>query len=105
MTEFDDLVKRSQGSLRIVTLAPELEGALDLVAAACSAGVVASIGHTDADHATAKAAFDAGARLATHLFNAMAPIHHRRPGPSPPLSTTRGCPSRSLPTGSTSIRR
>ena len=81
MAEFDDLVKRSQGSLRIVTLAPELEGALDLIAAACSAGVVASIGHTDADHATAKAAFDAGARLATHLFNAMAPIHHRRPGP------------------------
>lgn len=81
IAEFDDLVKRSQGSLRIVTLAPELEGALDLIAAACSAGVVASIGHTDADHATAKAAFAAGARLATHLFNAMAPIHHRRPGP------------------------
>jgi N-acetylglucosamine-6-phosphate deacetylase len=79
--EFDDLVKRAEGTLRIVTLAPELEGALDLIAAVRSAGVVASIGHTDADHATAKAAFDAGARLATHLFNAMAPIHHRRPGP------------------------
>jgi N-acetylglucosamine-6-phosphate deacetylase len=79
--EFDDLVKRADGTLRIVTLAPELEGAMELIAAARSAGVVASIGHTDADHATAKAAFDAGARLATHLFNAMAPIHHRRPGP------------------------
>jgi len=81
LTEFDDLVKRAAGTLRIVTLAPEMEGALDLIVAACSAGVVASIGHTDADYATAKTAFDAGARLATHLFNAMAPIHHRRPGP------------------------
>jgi N-acetylglucosamine-6-phosphate deacetylase len=81
ITELDDLVSRADGTLRIVTLAPELEGALDVIAAARSAGVVASIGHTDADYATAKAAFDAGARLATHLFNAMAPIHHRRPGP------------------------
>ncbi len=79
--ELDDLVKRADGTLRIVTLAPELEGAMELIVAARSAGVVASIGHTDADYATAKAAFDAGARLATHLFNAMAPIHHRRPGP------------------------
>ena len=79
--ELDDLVRRADGTLRIVTLAPELDGALDLIAAARSAGVVASVGHTDADYATAKAAFDAGARLATHLFNAMAPIHHRRPGP------------------------
>jgi N-acetylglucosamine-6-phosphate deacetylase len=81
LAELDDLVKRAEGTLRIVTLAPELDGALEVIAAASAAGVVASIGHTDADHATAKAAFDAGARLATHLFNAMAPIHHRRPGP------------------------
>ena len=87
-----------------MTLAPELEGALELIAAARSAGVVASIGHTDADHATAKAAFDAGARLATHLFNAMAPIHHRRPGPVAAALATSGCPSRSSPTASTSTR-
>jgi N-acetylglucosamine-6-phosphate deacetylase len=82
MAEFDDLVSRAEGTLRVVTVAPELEGALDVIAAAVQAGVVASVGHTDADYATAKAAFDAGARLATHLFNAMAPIHHRRPGPA-----------------------
>ncbi len=82
MAEFDDLVSRAEGTLRVVTVAPELEGALDVIAAAVRAGVVASVGHTDADYATAKAAFDAGARLATHLFNAMAPIHHRRPGPA-----------------------
>jgi N-acetylglucosamine-6-phosphate deacetylase len=82
MAEFDDLVARAEGTLRVVTIAPELDGALDVIAAAVHSGVVASVGHTDADYATAKAAFDAGARLATHLFNAMAPIHHRRPGPA-----------------------
>ena len=81
MSEFDDLLARADGTLRIVTIAPELEGALEVIAGAVRAGVVASIGHTDADHATAETAFNAGARLATHLFNAMAPIHHRRPGP------------------------
>jgi len=81
IAEFHDLVARSQGTLRLVTVAPELDGALQLIAAACAAGVVVSIGHTDADYETATAAFEAGARHATHLFNAMAPIHHRRPGP------------------------
>ncbi len=79
--ELDDLVARGRGSVRLVTVAPELEGAIELIAAAVAAGVVVSIGHTDADYATAKLAFDAGASHATHLFNAMAPVHHRRPGP------------------------
>ena len=81
LTELDDLVARGNGTVRLVTIAPELEGALDLITAARSAGVVVSIGHTDADYATTKLAFDAGASHATHLFNAMAPVHHRRPGP------------------------
>ncbi|HXW78539.1 MAG TPA: N-acetylglucosamine-6-phosphate deacetylase [Acidimicrobiales bacterium] len=81
VAELDDLVDRGKGTVRIVTLAPELEGAMEVIAAARSAGVVVSIGHTDTDYATARKAFDAGARHATHLFNAMAPIHHRRPGP------------------------
>jgi N-acetylglucosamine-6-phosphate deacetylase len=79
--DLDDLVARGSGTVRLVTLAPELEGALDLITAAVSAGTVVSIGHTDADYATAKLAFDAGASHATHLFNAMAPIDRRRPGP------------------------
>jgi N-acetylglucosamine-6-phosphate deacetylase len=79
--ELDELVALGNGTLRLVTIAPELEGVLDLIAAALSGGVVVSIGHTDADYATTKLAFDAGARHATHLFNAMAPLHHRRPGP------------------------
>jgi len=81
VAELDDLVARGSGTVRLVTIAPELEGALDLIAAALAGGVVVSIGHTDADYATAKVAFDAGATHATHLFNAMAPMHHRRPGP------------------------
>jgi N-acetylglucosamine-6-phosphate deacetylase len=81
VTELDDLVARGNGTVRLVTIAPELEGALDLIAAALSGGVVVSIGHTDADYATTKLAFNAGASHATHLFNAMAPMHHRRPGP------------------------
>jgi N-acetylglucosamine-6-phosphate deacetylase len=81
IAEFSDLVARGQGTVRLVTLAPELDGALELIAVARAAGVVVSIGHTDADFETAATAFEAGARHATHLFNAMAPIHHRRPGP------------------------
>ena len=92
---------RGDGTVRLVTIAPELEGALDLITAARSAGVVVSIGHTDADYATTKLAFDAGASHATHLFNAMAPVHHRRPGRSLQLSETSASRSRSSLTAST----
>ncbi len=81
VSELEDLADRSRGTLRMVTFAPEAEGALDLVRAACSHGVVSSVGHTDADYETTRAAFEAGATNVTHLFNAMGPIHHRRPGP------------------------
>lgn len=67
--------------VRMVTLAPELDGALDAVRAVVDAGAVAAIGHTDAHLATVRAAIDAGARHATHLFNAMRPLGHRDPGP------------------------
>ena len=65
--------------VRIVTLAPELPGALDLVSQLSARGVVVAAGHTDADAATARAAVDAGVRYATHLFNAMRPLDHRAP--------------------------
>jgi len=65
----------------MVTLAPELDGALEVVEAMVHEGIVAAIGHTDADLAMTLAAIDAGARHVTHLFNAMPPLHHRRPGP------------------------
>ncbi|WP_432503240.1 N-acetylglucosamine-6-phosphate deacetylase [Kineococcus arenarius] len=68
------------GPVRVVTLAPELPGALDAVRRVVDAGAVAALGHTGADAATTRRAVDAGARLATHLFNAMPPLHHRAPG-------------------------
>jgi N-acetylglucosamine-6-phosphate deacetylase len=82
LRELEDLLGRSGGTLRMLTLAPELPGALEVLKAATRAGVVVAIGHTDADFSTAKAAFDAGARHVTHLFNGMPPLHHRKPGPA-----------------------
>lgn len=63
-----------------MTLAPELPGALDLVKKLSADGVLVSLGHSDATAAEAHAGFDAGARTATHLFNAMRPLRHRDPG-------------------------
>jgi len=67
----------SVGLLKIMTFAPELEGSAELLKAARELGVSLSIGHTAADFETAQAAINGGARRVTHLFNAMAPLHHR----------------------------
>ena len=77
---FDKLWQASRGHLRLMTIAPELEGALAVIQEAVRRGVTVSIGHSDADFETAKAAVDAGARHATHTFNAMRPFAHREPG-------------------------
>jgi len=74
------LLCRRPGVVRMATLAPELDGGVDAVAQLAAAGVLPAIGHTDAPYDVAHAAVDAGARAATHLFNAMRPIHHREPG-------------------------
>jgi N-acetylglucosamine-6-phosphate deacetylase len=66
----------------LLTLAPELPGALDLVAAAVERGIVVSVGHTGAPAETVHRAADAGATYATHLFNAMGGFHQRAPGPA-----------------------
>jgi N-acetylglucosamine-6-phosphate deacetylase len=66
--------------VRLVTLAPELPGALPLVAALAARGVLVSSGHSMATYDQAEAAFAAGARYGTHLFNAMPPLEHREPG-------------------------
>jgi N-acetylglucosamine-6-phosphate deacetylase len=76
----DQLLCRRPGAVRMATLAPELDGGIDAVAQVAAAGAVPAIGHTDAAYDVAHAAVDAGARVATHLFNAMRPIHHREPG-------------------------
>ncbi|MFT3873663.1 MAG: N-acetylglucosamine-6-phosphate deacetylase [Nocardioides sp.] len=79
--EVDALLRLGAGTIRMVTLAPELPGALDAVRRVVGAGAVAAIGHTDGTYDDARAAVEAGATVATHLFNAMRPVHHREPGP------------------------
>ena len=74
------VLDRRPGAARMATLAPELDGGVDAVAQLAAAGVLPAIGHTEAPHDIAHAAVDAGARVATPLFNAMRPIHHREPG-------------------------
>lgn len=68
-----------QAGVAMVTLAPELDGALEVIHALTERGVVVSVGHSAADRDQARAAVAAGARGVTHLFNAMAPLHHREP--------------------------
>ena len=70
----------ASAAVRLVTLAPELPGALELIAALRARGVAVSLGHSGAPADVAQRALDAGARLVTHVFNAMAPLHHRAPG-------------------------
>ena len=65
---------------RVVTLAPELPGALDAIARLRDAGIVVSAGHTGADFELGRKAIEAGVTFATHIYNAMPPVHHRRPG-------------------------
>ncbi len=75
---------------RLLTLAPELPGAAAAIARLSAAGVVVSLGHSAATNVEAEAGFDAGARFVTHLFNAMSPLAHRRPGlPGAALVDTR----------------
>jgi N-acetylglucosamine-6-phosphate deacetylase len=80
MTGFLDA---GRGAVRLVTVAPELPGGFELVDQLVAAGVVAAVGHTDADYETVRRAFDRGASLVTHAFNGMRSTHHREPGPVP----------------------
>lgn len=75
------LLEAGGGSVVQVTLAPELPGALDAIDAVVGAGARAAVGHTAAGYDEALAAFDRGASILTHAFNAMDGLHHRAPGP------------------------
>ncbi|MFM7321513.1 MAG: N-acetylglucosamine-6-phosphate deacetylase [Armatimonadota bacterium] len=88
--EFDDWLRIADGTLRRITLAPERPGSDVLLHACRTAGISVCLGHTDADAACIRATLDRGACDATHCFNAMNGIHHRRPGPIPVFLTHPG---------------
>jgi N-acetylglucosamine-6-phosphate deacetylase len=77
---FDRLFEAAEGHIRLMTLAPELSGAVELTAHATARGVSVSMGHSDATAAETRAGIGAGATSATHTFNAMRPLDHREPG-------------------------
>jgi len=75
------LLRAGAGTVRMVTIAPELEHGMDAVRLLTDSGVIAAVGHTDATYAQTRAAIELGAPVGTHVFNAMRPVHHREPGP------------------------
>lgn len=77
---FERLWQAARGQVRMMTIAPELPGALEIIAEAAKRNVCVSIGHSDAVLEAARAGVKAGARHATHTFNAMRPLDHRDPG-------------------------
>lgn len=88
--EMLDWVDAHPGTVRMVTLAPELAGAREVARALAERGVVVALGHTDADADAVEAAFAWGARHATHLWNAMSPLGHRAPGAVGAFLAARG---------------
>jgi N-acetylglucosamine-6-phosphate deacetylase len=85
IAELERLLDAGGGAVRMVTMAPELPGAVEAIEFLDARGVIVAIGHTDASYEETMAGIDAGARSATHLFNAMRPFNHRDPGPIPAL--------------------
>ncbi|MFB6980956.1 N-acetylglucosamine-6-phosphate deacetylase [Streptomyces scopuliridis] len=79
--EVRKLLDAARGTARMVTLATELPGGIESVRLLAEHGVIAAVGHTDATYEQTMEAIDAGATVATHLFNAMPPLGHRAPGP------------------------
>ena len=77
---FERFWQAARGHIRMMTIAPELDGAVEVISEAVGRGVCVSLGHSDADLAAAERGIAAGARHATHTFNAMRPLDHRNPG-------------------------
>lgn len=80
--DVERLLGAEDATVAMVTLAPELDGGLDAVRRIVGHGAAAAVGHTDATYDETVAAIAAGARVGTHLHNAMRPLHHREPGPA-----------------------
>ena len=80
LSRFERYWQASRGNIKVMTIAPEVEGAMEVIAEASRRGVCCSLGHSDSDLPTTRAAIAAGAHHATHTFNAMRPLDHRQPG-------------------------
>jgi|SRR5208282_2146874 len=78
LTLFERIWQAARGRIRMMTIAPELDGAPEVIAEAARRGVCVSLGHSDADFETTERGIAAGARHATHTFNAMRPLSHNR---------------------------
>jgi N-acetylglucosamine-6-phosphate deacetylase len=79
--KLDEILDVTKGRLRMMTVAPELPGGLEIIQRLTQQGIVASFGHSEATYEQTLAGFDAGISHVTHCFNAMPSIHHRSPGP------------------------
>jgi N-acetylglucosamine-6-phosphate deacetylase len=77
---FKELVEGFEDIIKIITIAPEINGSIKLIKKITDMGIIASMGHSDATYAEAEAGFHAGAGGITHIFNAMRGFHHREPG-------------------------
>jgi len=80
LARFERFWQAARGHIKMMTIAPEVEGALEVIAEAARRGVCCSLGHSDSSLEIARAAIAAGAHHATHTFNAMRPLDHRQPG-------------------------
>ncbi|WP_372007243.1 N-acetylglucosamine-6-phosphate deacetylase [Paenibacillus chitinolyticus] len=80
LAEMKEIFNEADGLIKMVTIAPELPGGMELISFLKETGVIIAVAHSDATYEEAKQAFEAGASHVTHCFNGMRPIHHRDPG-------------------------
>lgn len=97
--DFERLHEAARGQLRLLTLAPELPGASELIARCVELGVRVALGHSNASYEEAREAFERGAQLCTHFCNAMSALHHRQPGLPGAVLTTPGATLCLIPDG------
>lgn len=81
ISKYEEYYKLSNGTIRILSLAPELDGAENLIKKAVNENVIVGLAHSDANYEETIIAISSGLKLCTHIFNAMPPLHHRKPGP------------------------
>ncbi len=95
----DEILEVTGDRLDLMTIAPELPDCMPIIHSLVDSGVVASFAHSNATYEQTLAGFDAGISHVTHMFNAMAPCHHRSPGPLPAIFQTENVTAQIIPDG------